>query len=59
MTLSHYAEGKGGFLEGAAAVGDLVNPLSVLKDALDIWSTARLTGLSSDIGAFKGRANDT
>ena len=36
LTLSHYAEGHGGFFEGAAFVGDLVNPLSLPQDILDI-----------------------
>jgi RHS repeat-associated protein len=36
LTFGHYAEGHGGFLEGAAFVGDLFNPLSLPQDILDI-----------------------
>ena len=36
LTLSYYAEGHGGLLEGAAWIGDLLSPLSIPNDILDI-----------------------
>ena len=37
VTLSYHANGQGAVVETAAAVGDLVNPLSVGQDVLDIY----------------------
>jgi hypothetical protein len=41
LTLSRYAEGRGAFLEGAAAVGDFFNPLGIGKDVMDIYLELR------------------
>ena len=41
LTLSHYAEGSSPLVQGAAAVGDFFNPLSLPKDALDIYSMVK------------------
>ncbi|HET9227979.1 MAG TPA: RHS repeat-associated core domain-containing protein, partial [Thermoanaerobaculia bacterium] len=37
LTLSHYAEGQGSFLEGLAELGDLVNPLALPQDLIDLF----------------------
>ena len=41
LTLSHYAEGSSPFVKGAAAVGDLVNPLTIPQDVIDIYQTVK------------------
>ena len=41
LTLSKYAEGRGTLVEGAAAVGDFFNPLSIAKDAIDIYDMVK------------------
>jgi hypothetical protein len=37
LTLSHYAEGHGRFLESLAILGDIFNPLSLGQDAIDLY----------------------
>ena len=37
LTLSHYAQGRGSILETLAFLGDIVNPLSLGQDAIDLY----------------------
>lgn len=58
VTLSYYAKGQGAAVETAAAAGDLVNPLSLGQDLLDIYGVVyslyvpEITGVP--VHTFKG-----
>jgi RHS repeat-associated protein len=52
LTLSHWAEGRGSALETAAFLVDIVNPLALGQDMIDLWSTFGPGGLSEGVAVI-------